>query len=502
MQWPQELQDKLARLPKAPGVYYHKDKNAKIIYVGKAARLNNRVRQYFRPATAKTADPKTQKLISLIADTDWTEVDSELEALFLEAEMIKRYKPRFNILERDDKSSSYIRIDRKSKAPSVTITRQPLDDGAEYFGPYIGGFAIRKALKFLRRVFPFSTHKNLPARACLQHHIGLCPGPETPDFDSAKYQRDLGSLISYLKGSKVALVRDLEREMSRLAKQQKYEDAAVIRNQLRNLKSLTTHIVFGDKENLDLSKDHALSDVTRLLELDSPPRRIEGYDISHMSGTNTVASMVVFTNGVSDKSAYRKFKMRTPGNDDFLHMREVLTRRLSVRNQKSWGLPDLILIDGGKGQLSSAIEVARDLGVVVPMVGLAKKYEEIVVSNQLSNVSIDIEAAESLGGSVLSGDEFTMVRLPHTSHLVKLLQRIRDESHRFAVSYHSTLKTGQQRKSILDDVPGIGPTKKKKLLREFGSLKGVKEAAMTDLEACIGKRAAGNLASYLQPKSR
>ncbi|MEM6997935.1 MAG: excinuclease ABC subunit UvrC [Patescibacteria group bacterium] len=494
------LETKLKKLPKTPGVYFHRDKKGKIIYVGKAARLNNRVRQYFQNSTKRTADIKTQKLIAEIADTDWVEVDNELEALFLEAEMIKRYKPRFNILERDDKSNTYVRIDRKSTAPTVTIVRQPLDDGAEYYGPYIGAYPLRKALKYLRKIFPYSTHSQLPKRACLQYHIGLCPGPETGDYDEAEYKRNLSALVSYLKGNRVALVKDLEKEMKQLAKAQQYEKAAIVRNQLRNLKSLTTHIVFGDKENLDLSKDHALSDLMDIFELTQAPRRIEGYDISHMSGTNTVASMVVFTNGVSDKSSYRKFKMRSPGNDDFLHMREVLTRRLGERNQKSWGLPDLVLIDGGKGQLSSALEVARGLNVDVPMIGIAKRHEEIIVMNQGSNVSVDHEQVRSMQGTVEVGDEFTVVRLPTNSHLVSLLRRIRDESHRFAVNYHSTLKTGAQRQSILDEIPGVGAVTKKKLLRKFGSLKGIKQARKEELASVVGYKRAMIIRQYLRKK--
>lgn len=496
-----KLKKKLADLPKTPGVYMHKDKKGQIIYVGKAAVLNNRVRQYFQPATAKSADDKTKVLIAEIVDTDWTEVDNELEALFLEAELIKRYKPQYNILERDDKASSYVRIDRKSKAPSVTTTRRPLDDGAEYFGPYINTFALRRALKYLRRVFPYSTHTTLPSRACLQVHIGLCPGPETLEFDLAKYQADLGRLISYLKGNRVALIKDLETGMKKASKDKDYEQAAILRNQLHSLRSLSTHIIFSDKESQDLSKDHALVDMYDLLGLRKLPRRIEGYDISHMSGTNTTASMVVFSNGVSDKSAYRKFKMRIPGNDDYAHMREVITRRFSQKNIKSWGMPDVVLIDGGKGQLSSAIFAASELGIDVHMIGLAKQSEQIVIHSPSNLVNLNETKLVELEGNKELSEDFVLLNIPESKHLIKLLQRIRDESHRFAVSYHSTLKVNAQKKSVLDDIPGVGPGTRKKLLRKFGSLSGIKNARKEELTKEVGEAKAKLLRRHLRKDS-
>lgn len=460
--------------------------------------MRNRVRQYFQEHTKKTADPKTVALISEINDTDWVEVDSEMEALFLEAELIKRYKPRYNILERDDKAASYVRINRKSDTPSVTTTRRPLDDGAEYYGPYLNTWALRKALKYLRKVFPYSTHTTLPSRACLQYHIGLCPGPETSSYNQHAYKKDLSNLISYLKGNRVAIIKELEKDMKRHAKAQEYELAAKARNQLKDLRSLSTQIVFSDKENLDLSKDHALVDLSELLGLKTPPRRIEGYDISHQQGTNTTASMVVFSNGVSDKGAYRKFKMRVPGNDDFAHMHEVISRRFSAKNIKAWGVPSLLLIDGGKGQLGAALEALRAQGQQIPAIGLAKQDEQIVLKNDYQHIELSQKKAKELRAVVQQTDDYSLVTIPKTSHLVKLLQRIRDESHRFAVSYHSTLKLGSQKKSLLDDIPTIGPATRKKLLRTFGSVKGIKQARKDELIKLIGESKATILRQYLR----
>jgi excinuclease ABC subunit C len=490
------LKDKLASLPKTPGVYFHKNKAGEIIYVGKAAVLRNRVRQYFQ--TSRYRDPKTEVLIQEIYDTDWIEVENEIEALFLEAEMVRRYQPQYNILLRDDKSVAYVRINTRDTAPSVTITRRPLDDGADYFGPFLNAGPVRKALKYLRKIFPYSTHTNLPDRGCLQYHLGLCPGPETSAYNRPEYLKNLKKLVLYLHGERVKVTNELEKEMIAAAEQQHFELAAIMRNKLRALKSLQTRIVFSDRENLDLSKDHALFDITQLLTLTKPPRRIEGFDISHMSGTDTVASMVVFTNGIADKSAYRKFKMRIPGNDDFAHMHEVISRRLSENNVKMWGKPDLFLIDGGKGQLGAAIKARDELGFTIPMIGLAKKFEEIVIHKEHSNLTInDVHLVKLKGFRADESDDFVRLDLPNTSHLVKFLQRIRDESHRFAVSYHTVLKTTRQTESYLDEIPSIGPTTKKKLLRTFGSVRGVRAATEQELTDAVGVKKAHIIKQYL-----
>ena len=492
-----KLKEKLATLPKTPGVYFHKNAEGQIIYVGKAAVLRNRVRQYFQESRFR--DTKTDLLVSEIDDVDWIEVDSEVDALFLEAEMVRRYMPRYNILLRDDKSSCYIRISFKDRAPLVSVTRRPYDDGADYYGPFLQSGPVRKALRYLRKAFPYSTHTTLPSRACLDYHIGLCPGPETDDYDRSLYLKNLKRLVAYIKGSQNKVIGELEKEMQRASKAHSFEQAANLRNKLLALRSLRAQVLFGDKEALDLSKDHALADMMDLFKLTSAPRRIEGFDISHMSGTDTVASMVVFVNGVSDKRNYRKFKMRIPGNDDFAHMNEVILRRLSEKNVSSWGLPSIMLIDGGKGQLGAAIAARDQLGLKVPMIGLAKKYEEIVVHKEKSFVVInDKKLLELRGFRTDESNDFVRLDIPNNANIVKLLQRIRDESHRFAVSYHSVLKTGRQTASMLDDIPGIGPVTKRKLLTHFGSVNGLKVAAETEVAEILGKKKAHKLMPYLK----
>ena len=497
-----EIERKLKDLPKTPGVYFHKDASGETIYVGKAAVLKNRVRQYFQKS--RNRDPKTEALVAEIVDTEWIEVETELDALFLEAEMIKRYMPRYNILLRDDKSLQYVRIDIKSDHPTVTFTRRPLDDGAEYFGPYMQGFAVKKALRLLRRIFPYAvTREQATMGSRLYEQIGLDPGLKSGKTNLEEYRKNLRNLMSYLRGNRVALMNEIERHMKDSAKKQEFERAASLRNKLYELKSLKKQIIFSDREFMDLSKDKGLSGLADLLGIDLP-KRIEGFDISHMSGTDNVASMVVFTNGLPDKANYRKFKMRIKGNNDFAHMHEALSRRMSDKNVKQWGMPNIFLIDGGKGQLGAAIRARDELGRAVPMIGLAKREEQIVVHRERSGVKLAglQERARKLHARIDESDDFVLIDLPDTSDIVKLLQRVRDESHRFAVTYHSTLKANRQTTSWLDNVPTIGPATKRKLIRKFGSSRGVIQARYEELEALLGEGRATILKQYIRAEKK
>ena len=511
------LETKLKTLPRSSGVYFHKDKTGEIIYVGKAAVLKNRVRQYFQ--TSRGFDNKTLALVSEIHDTDWVETESEIDALFLESEMVKRYMPRYNVLLRDDKSQMFVRIDMKSEWPYVSFTRNPADDGAEYFGPYYNGFAVKKALRYLRKVFPYYTKPPKSGeRPSLDSHLGLAPSPQV---SSEEYKATLRKLVRYLQGGRKALVRELEKDMQQAAKQHDFETAASLRNKIRDLKELQRRIMFGDKEFLDISKDRALSKLAELLGLDKAPARIEGYDISHMSGTNVVASQVVFLNGVSSRSDYRKYKARLQKNDDYAQMHETLLRRFSEKNIKSWGLPDLILVDGGKGQLEAAIRALEERSLRIPIISIAKREEEVIIHHTRSNIdtaTIEYHYQQRSEGLFVesSGDYFIVNLHPgqlnasaHSKNLrastmvskyddiVKLFQRIRDESHRFAVSYHTVLKRAKQTASMLDEIPGIGPATRKKLIKTFGSLRGVQQADMAALETAVGPQKAAAIRRYL-----
>lgn len=496
-----QLQSKLAKLPKSPGVYFFKSSGGEIIYIGKAASLRGRVRQYWQASRAR--DPKTDMLVGEIKDVEWTAVETEVDALFLEAELVRRYLPRYNILLRDDKSLQYVRIDYKSDYPTVKVVRRPLDDGAEYFGPYVNGFGLKKALRYLRRAFPYATAKPLnQKRPSLHYHLGLDPGLESGQTSLADYRANLRQLMQYLKGHRVALTRAIEKDMKRAARARDFEAAAKFRNQLYALQALSRQVIFSDREIQQAASDQALVELAQLLGLAEPPKRVEGFDISHIQGTDTTASMVVFVSGLPYKAAYRKFKMRLPGNDDYAHMAETVSRRFSQANRKKWGLPDLALIDGGKGQLSAALAWRDQAGLSIPMIGLAKKDEAIIISKSNSLPAFNAEefmarAARS-GAYVNDSAGYLAVRLPENSNIVKLLQRVRDESHRFAISYHSALSRRRQTSSLLDGIPGVGPATRKRLIRAFGSAKGVLAASPEQLQELLGEQRGADLARQLQ----
>ena len=273
----ERLKQKLSKLPDSPGVYFHKNAEGEVIYVGKAAVLKNRVRQYFQKSKK---DVKTAALVAEIYDTDWITVDTEMDALFLEAEMIKRYMPKWNILLRDDKSVSYVRISMQEEVPDISYTRNPLDDKATYIGPFYGKSAVEKAVRMLRRVFPYYT-KPYDGKKSLDTDLGLTPGVEIGKTTPKDYKRNLRKLIRYLEGDREKLLKELEKTMHDEASKGNYELAAEARDQLFGLKELKRKIVFSDKEFIDISSDQALKELQNLLGLDEPPRRIEGYDISH-----------------------------------------------------------------------------------------------------------------------------------------------------------------------------------------------------------------------------
>lgn len=410
----ERLKQKLSELPVAPGVYFHKNKDGEVIYVGKAAVLKNRVRQYFQKSHK---DPKTEALVAEIYDTDWIVVDTEMDALFLESEMIKRYMPKWNILLRDDKTVSYVKITMEDEVPYLSFTRTPMDDGSVYVGPFYGKLVIEKAVRSLRKIFPYYT-KPYNGKKTLDTDLGLTPGIEIGKCTPRDYKRNLRKLIRYLEGGREALIKDLEKTMHKASEEGKYELAAEARNQLFGLNELKKKIVFSDKEFLDISSDQALNNLQKMLGLLKPPRRIEGYDISHQNGVDTVGSMVVFINGVAARSEYRKFKIRTSTNDDLRSMAEMIERRLKHRE---WDYPDLIVLDGGVGQVNAVLPLIEPLGI--PVVGRDKSGDH----------------SRSAGVKLVIPDK-GILPISSDSHVARLIARIDEESHRFAITYHSLLK--------------------------------------------------------------
>ena len=419
------LKAKLKTLPAAPGVYFHKNQAGEIIYVGKAAVLKNRVRQYFQKSEK---DPKTEALVAEIAMTDWIVVDTEMDALFLESEMIKRYMPKWNILLRDDKNVTYVRIDLKSDIPTVTTTRNPLGDDARYIGPFYAKITIATALRILRKIFPYYD-KPYTGKKTLDTDLGLTPGIEVGKMSPKDYRKILRNLIRYLEGDRQTLLQDLEREMQDEATKGNFERAAELRNELFGLQGLKKKIVFSDKEFLDISSDQALAQLQKLLRLPRPPKRIEGYDISHQSGQDVVASMVVFTNGAADRSEYRKFKLKKQQNNDTASLQEVIARRLKHAN---WDFPDLIVLDGGEAQVGAILPLLNNAndGATIPVVGRDKSGDH----SKSAAVKLVIPTAKGFSTTELSQD----------SHIARLIARIDEEAHRFAITYHTLLKRKRQ----------------------------------------------------------
>lgn len=464
------VQEKLKKLPKAPGVYLYRNDKGRIIYVGKAINLKNRVGSYFNGEH----DIKTEELVRNIKDLEWIVAGSEIEALILESELVKRYKPKFNINLKDDKSYCYIKIS-KEDYPQISVVRQVVEDKSEYLGPFIDAQTVRGALKYLRKIFPYCTCSLSGDNVCLYYHLGLCLGHGEKFISPKDYQTNIRGLVSFLGGKKEVVVRDLTRRMKEYSKKKEFERAAEMRNRLQTLERIRFEHVIEEKRELRLDK--ALLGLQKVLGLESIPKRIECYDISNIFGRAAVGSMVVFENGIPAKNDYRRFEIKTVKRiDDFAMHQEVAKRRftkIGLQNTKDSSfskIPDLVIIDGGKGQLSSVLEIVGPLALPTKFIGLAKRFEELVVMS-------------GNGG-------FETFTLEPNSEAFFLVQRIRDEAHRFAITYHRNMRSKELTASTLDNIPGVGPKIKKKLISHFGSLDKIKAASLEELSLIVGMRLA------------
>ena len=603
------IRRKLSELPDSPGCYLMKDSSGKIIYVGKAVNLKNRVSSYFRGKH----DPKTQRLVEKIADFETVLVSSEAEALILEANLIKEHEPHYNILLRDDKHYPYLRLTLQEDYPRLLIARRAKADGSRYFGPYPSVGSIHHAREVVGELFPLRTCVRIKPgqRACLNAHIGRCSAPCIGRISKEDYHNIVEQVSLFLQGKMPALIRSKEKEMQQAAEELRFEEAARIRDSLKVLRSLAEQQKidsgsgYGDfdvvaiacaediavcqlffvrqgtvvgrscysltteesisepllmyrflqeyygggdripgelylsvipdnadllaetfskssnrkvrfivprkgeklhllnlvkenaaavlnnklfaKEREDKLNGIALDELRQVLDLERTPARIECYDISHIQGTDMVGSMVVFQNGVAAPKLYRRFKIKTlDGSNDFAALQEVLERRwlrgISERERGKTPLdfgnmPDLIVIDGGKGQLSAVIDRLDKLpGSKPPVISLAKQFEEIYLPGKSQPV-----------------------RLPYESQALRLLQRLRDEAHRFAITYHRSLRKKRQTRSALDEIPGIGPVRRQNLLKVFGSFGAVQKADIRQLASVPGmnKKAAAELYEHL-----
>jgi len=460
-------------LPTKAGVYRFFDKDGTVLYVGKAIDLKSRVSSYF--AKSAQLGPKTRVMVSQVEKIRITIVESELEALLLEAFYIKKYKPKYNIMLKDNKSYLRIQITIKDDYPRILLARQESDPNSLYFGPFPSSNSVKLVLKTIRRVFPFQSVRNHPKRICLYHHLGLCPCP--PVFASTElkksYRINIRGIIRILEGESRKIMKELEKEREMYSKKEAYEKALAVQKQINALSLITTpfHRPNEYAVNPNLREDirqKELDGLREALVAQGLPvtdlHRIECYDISNIQGTNATASMVVLTDGEIDKSQYRKFKIKREWDkrnkkdlpNDFAMMKEVLTRRL---RHEDWHFPDLIIVDGGKGQVSSGLTALSESGMEIPLVGLAKKEETIVVplinetdSNQSSlphvrnyRELLQIRFAgtkdERNQQIIVQEDNFTEISLPKSSPSLHLVQRIRDEAHRFAITYHRKLRS-------------------------------------------------------------
>lgn len=578
------VREKLKLLPENPGVYIMKDAAGKIIYVGKAVVLKNRVRQYFQSQRNHT--PKVRAMVANVADFETIMTTSEVEALILECNLIKKHRPRYNISLKDDKSYPYVKVTLQDDFPRVFLTHHIRKDGARYFGPYTNVTAVHESLKLLRRLFPLRNCKTLQDRPCLEYHIKRCLAPCAGKISKEEYGAMIRSVLMFLEGRTVDVEKELEYRMKKAAEAYHFELAARLRDQLAAVKKVAEkqNIVTGagDQDAIGMARaaagvcvqvffirsgkmigrEHfllrgsedesdeallaaflqqyyhratfipreillpmdigewalletwlaekknakvlievpqrgtkhdivamaasnaekfladeaakiqqanaqtlgAVEELGRYLGLKKLPNRMECFDISHIQGSETVASMVVFEGGLPKKSDYRRFKIQsTEGKpDDFLSMREVTQRRYGDLPEDE--LPDLIVIDGGKGQLSAALEIIRGAGHKdVPVVGLAKQFE-----------------------LVFREGESDPVVLPRHSQALYLIQRIRDEAHRFAITYHRNLRGKRNLVSVLDHIVGIGPTRRKALWSTFGTMAKIKAASVDELAAAPG----------------
>jgi excinuclease ABC subunit C len=586
------LREQLKILPAKPGVYLFKDNLGKVIYVGKASSLRNRVKAYFS-SSAKLSF-KLERLVDKISDLEAIVTDSEYEALILENNLIKKYHPVYNVRLKDDKTFPYLKIDLKNDWPTVRITRRFHKDEDRYFGPYVSAYSLRQTLKLIRKIFPFRscnrTITGKDARPCLEYHIKSCLGPCIGAISQADYNDIIKQVILFLEGKQGLLIQDLKHKMEEASQRLQYEKAALLRDQIQAIEDVVENqriavTVRGDEDAIALAqtkdlaymeiffirnnkligRDYVLLDGVRdeepgqimtsfvkqyysstssvppliLLQfpIDEPdviagwlanqrgasvklrvpqrgikkqlmytveenarqglalyqakqskiiesalvleelkdrlglprmPLRIEGYDISNIRGNQAVGSMAVFDKGLSRRAHYRRFRIKSvSGIDDYAMIQEVLSRRFrrSMAADDKWSaMPDLILIDGGKGHLNAALEILKELGLYsIPTASLAKEKEEVFIPGR--SESLDI---------------------PRTSAALYLLQRVRDEAHRFALGYHQKLRHKYSIASALDSIPGIGPKRKKALLKKFGSVRNIKEASVDELSRVPG----------------
>lgn len=476
-------------IPEKPGCYLYRDLFGEVIYVGKASNLRRRMSQYFQPSRETRADPKLRSLINSIETWEFITVKNEDESLILETRLIKQYAPRYNVLMRDDKRHLMLKIDLAEKWPRLKLARLKKDDSCLYFGPFPKGGALRMTAEFLIRYLGLRTCKSAnpdesDRRHCLAGSLRDCCRPCENKVTAEEYRARVDALIAILKGDVKPVEEALRKKMQECAEKKQFEKAALYRDVTVNIRSLYARKL-RTFENASVPGSApgpaAVEDLRAALKLESTPRIIECFDISNISGTLAVASLVRFSGGAPDKAFYRRFRIRTvTGSNDFAMMSEAVSRHFSHLLGKDLIRPDLLMVDGGKGQLSSALKALVSVSCPpFPVIALAEKREEIYIPGR--------------------PDPFVLDR---ARPALKLLQAIRDEAHRFAITYHRTLRLNAIRNSILDEIEGIGETRKQAILREFGSVRALRRAPSPETIAArvpgIGAEFARQIFDYLR----
>ncbi len=457
------LREKLKQLPEKPGCYLYRDRAGTIIYVGKAVNLRRRVQSYFRASTLRTAPPKLRSLVHHVEDVEIRIVRTEAEALLTESHLIKAYRPRFNILLRDDKRYLALKADPKRPFPRIVTCRIKRDDGAYYFGPFPSSTVVRAALDFTEKRFGLRKCGSLmPCEEdhthCMADIIRFCTAPCLGKISQEAYQERFEEACAFLRGERPAVIEEVREQMLTASERQDYEKAARLRDTWLALKELTRERAKARLiPNLHRpTAEEGVQELADVLGLPLPPRVIECFDISHLMGSHTVASMVVAVDGVPDKRRYRRFHIKSVTNDDPQAMAEVIRRRYTRLMEEGAPYPDLILCDGAQLQVRAARAVLKELGLyeTIPVAGLNEHYEEIVLDDGRPNLI-----------------------LPKSGVALQILMRLRDEAHRFAITFNRSMRHRALHESVLDEIPGIGPTRKRQLLKAFGSIRRLANAS-------------------------
>ena len=466
---PGYLKNRIAELPVNPGVYFFKNREGNPVYIGKALSIKKRVAGHFRYYGESFS--KEGALLAQTTRIDFIETPTEAEALLLESSLVKQFTPKYNQELKDDKSYPYLKLTAE-EYPRLLVARGRRVDGARYFGPYTDARLLRRAVTLLRRQFPLRTCKTLPKKVCLQFHIGLCHGPCEGHQSREQYLATVRELADFLEGRRDAMVRNLSRRMKEHSKKNEFEEAKVLYEQIRAL-SLVPAVLHPQAVS-----ENILETLKEKLELPRLPRRIDCFDISNIQGAEAVASMAVFIDGKPARGEYRRFRIKTvKGIDDYRMMKEVVKRRYSRIIEEKSALPDLVVIDGGKGHLAAAHAQLKEIGLEnLPLVSIAKEHEYIYSP----------------------GRQAPYVFSPTSTHLA-LIRRLRDEAHRFAITYHRKLHRKEAVLSALDSIPGVGPKMRQRLFRKIGPVAKIRMMAPQDLahQAGISEKTAQGIVAFL-----